>query len=263
MHRRLLIVAALVAATALIGSAALAKPPKGDQRATELGYATDTYHSFDLMLYEETGLPADNVSAEGDRARYTSPTNIAAYMWSTVAARDLGIIKNKEARERIAKTLETLSNLEHHEWSGQFYNWYDPQTGQKLTTWPADGSTVYPFLSSVDNGWLAVGLKIVREAVPQLRDEADAILDEMDFGFYYDPAAGLIRGGFWDTAPAGCSILGNYRNRGPQVWYTGSVPGFSEVRSAQVVPGWSTQNPPLICPPTGPPSGGAVPKSSS
>src|SRR5215204_5834986 len=223
MHARLFTAfAALVVAIALAAPAATgkSKPPKGEQKATEQQYATDTYRSFDMMLYPSTGLVADNVSAEGVRARYTSPTNIAAYMWSTVAAGDLGIISHKEARERIAKTLETLSQMERHEWSGQFYNWYDPQTGQKLTTWPVDQSTVFPFLSSVDNGWLAVGLKILREAIPQLRDEADAILDEMDFGFYYDPEQGLIRGGFWDAAPSGCSVPGNYRERGPTVYYT-------------------------------------------
>ena len=224
MHTRLVIaLPVLVGALTLAGAAATATSadkPKGDQRATELAYARDTYRSFEMMLYPETGLPADNVSAAGVRSRFTSPTNIAAYMWSTVAARDLGIITHGDARERLAQTLETLAHLEHHQPSGQFYNWYDPQTGQKLTTWPVDGSTVTPFLSSVDNGWLAVGLKIVREAVPQLRNEADAILDQMDFGFYYDPQQGLLRGGFWDTAPSGCSIPGNYRNRGPQVWYT-------------------------------------------
>src|SRR5215216_574220 len=224
MHTRLVIaLPVLVGALTLAGAAATATSadkPKGDQRATELAYARDTYRSFEMMLYPETGLPADNVSAAGVRSRFTSPTNIAAYMWSTVAARDLGIITHGDARERLAQTLETLAHLEHHQPSGQFYNWYDPQTGQKLTTWPVDGSTVTPFLSSVDNGWLAVGLKIVREAVPQLRDEADAILDQMDFGFYYDPQQGLLRGGFWDTAPSGCSIPGNYRNGGPQVWYT-------------------------------------------
>jgi hypothetical protein len=222
MHIRFVtVLGSLVALLALVAPAASGtKPPKSEDRATELAYATDTYRSFEMMLEPATGLPADNVTAEGVRARYTSPTNIAAYMWSTIAARDLGIIKANEARDRIARTLATLAQLERHEWSGQYYNWYDPQTGAKLTTWPADGSTVYPFLSSVDNGWLATGLKIVREAVPQLRDEADAILDEMDFGFYYDPDAGLLRGGFWDSPPPGCSIPGNYRNRGPQVYYT-------------------------------------------
>src|SRR5687767_2993852 len=138
MHSRLIIaLGSLVALLALAAPAASGTKPKGEQRATELAYATDTYRSFEMMLFSETGLPADNVSAEGARARYTSPTNIAAYMWSTVAARDLGLISHKEARERIAQTLETLAQMEKHESSGQYYNWYDPQTGQKLTVWPA------------------------------------------------------------------------------------------------------------------------------
>jgi Putative glucoamylase len=64
----------------------------------------------------------------------------------------------------------------------------------------------------------------VASAEPRLREEADALLETMDFGFYYDPAAkadvGLIRGGFWDEPPPGCSIVGNYRDRGPDVYYT-------------------------------------------
>jgi hypothetical protein len=61
---------------------------------------------------------------------------------------------------------------------------------------------------------------MVTNTVPQLRDRAQAIVDSMDFGFYYDPAAGLLRGGFWPAQPPGCSILDNYRNRGPDVYYT-------------------------------------------
>jgi hypothetical protein len=86
---------------------------------------------------------------------------------------------------------------------------------------------VYPFLSSVDNGWLAAALMVVRNAEPALRRQADALLAPMDFGFYYNPAprapdvpAGLLRGGFWDEPPPGCSVPGNYRHRGPDVWYT-------------------------------------------
>ena len=36
----------------------------------------------------------------------------------------------------MAQTLDTLGQLEKHEPSGMFYNWYDPATGEKLTTWP-------------------------------------------------------------------------------------------------------------------------------
>jgi hypothetical protein len=148
------------------------------------------------------------VDANGVKAQYTSPTNIGAYIWSTLTARDLQIIQPKEAVERIAQTLDAVEMLERHGDSGQFYNWYDPATGEKLTVWPADGSTVYPFLSSVDNGWLATALIMVTNSVPQLRDQAQAIVDEMNFSFYYDPVEGLLRGGYWPDTPPGCHVDG-------------------------------------------------------
>jgi Putative glucoamylase/Protein of unknown function (DUF3131) len=221
MQRRLVPLLALAAALGLAAPAATAdRPPTRSEVATLQEYAADTWQSFLMMLSPTTGLPSDNVSAEGVRARYTSPTNIGAYLWSTIAARDLGIIKPSEARERVERTLASLARLERHPASGQFYNWYDPDTGTKLRVWPNDGSTVYPFLSSVDNGWLAAALMMVERAVPQSRAEAETILRDMDFGFYYDPAAGLIRGGFWDEPPPGCFVLDNYRDRGPDVYYT-------------------------------------------
>ena len=80
-------------------------------------------------------------------------------MWSAVAAREIGLITRPETRKRIAPTLKTLPTLENHEPSGMFYNWYDPETGEKLTTWPVNGDPVHPFLSSVDNGWLGAGAR--------------------------------------------------------------------------------------------------------
>jgi hypothetical protein len=215
---RLALLLALVFAGLLPG-ATLAQTP-ATERATLDTYARDTWQSFVALVEPDTGLPADNVSEAGARSRYTSPTNIGAYIWSTLAARDLQIIKPNEARDRIAQTLATLATLERHEPSGQFYNWYNPATGAKLTTWPVDDGPVYPFLSSVDNGWLATALIMVTNAVPQLRDQAQALVDSMNFAFYYDPGAGLIRGGFWADQPPGCSIQGNYLGIGPNVFYT-------------------------------------------
>jgi len=208
---------ALVAPTAVAGG----DLSKGDRRVLS-DYAVDTWRSFVAMTNPATGLTADNIQADTRvNSKYTSPTNIGSYIWSTLAARDLGIIKPKEARDRIAVTLRTLASMERHEDSGMYYNWYDPDTGAKLVIWPVDGGTVYPFLSSVDNGWLAAALIMVGNTVPQLRREALAIFDDMDFGFYYDPGAGLLRGGFWKDPPAGqCSFAGNYEGRGPNVYYT-------------------------------------------
>ena len=117
----------------------------------------------------------------------TSTTNIGAYMWSAVVAERLGIIGRSELSARMRRTVATLETLERHEPSGQFYNWYDHRTGEKLTVWPPTGAPLTPILSSVDNGWLAVGLKIVANRLPELSRRANALYDSMDFGFYYRP----------------------------------------------------------------------------
>ena len=206
MLRRLTPLAVLAAALVLALPAA-AKSPSTTLR----GYAADTWRSFEMMLNPATGLPSDNVSAERVRARYTSPTNIATYLWSTIAARDLGLISPRQARARIDRTLTTVASLDRHERSGQFFNWYDPDTGQVLTVWPTNGNRVYRFLSSVDNGWLAAALIMVGHAVPELAAKAEAIESEMDFGFYYDPSAGLLRGGAWTELPPDCNVSGGRR----------------------------------------------------
>ena len=191
-------------------------------------YARDTWKSFEAMAVPATGLPSDNIGGDlspASRSTFTSPTNIGAYLWSTAAARDTGLIGKGEARKRMATTLESVGKLERHEGSGMFYNWYDPATLEKLYIWPENGNPVKPFLSSVDNGWLATGLLLAARAVPALADEADAIREDMDFGCYYNEAegqGGQIRGGFWDEDPQDpAAVTGDYCGIGQDVWYTG------------------------------------------
>jgi hypothetical protein len=164
-------------------------------------YAADTWRSFEALVVDETGLPADNVTVDGVRSTFTSPTNIGAYLWSTLAARDLRLISRSEAHQRIAVTIDSVTQLDRHEESGQFYNWYDPFTGELVEIWPEDGNPVYHFLSSVDNGWLSAALLMVSNTVPELRHEARALHESMDFGFYYDPDVGQLRGGYWTVLP--------------------------------------------------------------
>ena len=54
------------------------------------------------------------------------------------------------------------------------------------------GDAATPILSSVDNGWLATGLRVVASRVPELRTRAQALFDSMDFGFYYRPDVNRI-----------------------------------------------------------------------
>ena len=216
----------LAALLALAVVMPVAAAPKG----TLERYARDTWRSFVHMVDPTTGLPSDNINGRlhpDSRAAYTSPTNVGMYFWATLAARDLGFIGADEAIQRIGTALTTLESLERHEPSGQFYNWYSPQTGAKLTIWPENGDRVFPFASSVDNGWLASALLMVANGVPELSARAGTLAASMDFGCYYDPNAkgdvGLIRGGFWlvGDAPPGGWPIDDYCDMGEDVAYTG------------------------------------------
>jgi hypothetical protein len=240
VHR---LAAAVVLAVALAAPLAPASAdPVASPHVQQVSLARDTWRSFTAMTVPATGLPADNINGDLDpasRSRYTSPTNIGSYLWSAVVAEELGLIDRRELVRRTRQTLDSVARLERHPGSGQFYNWYDPVTLQKLRVWPEDGKVVHPFLSSVDNAWMAAALMVVRNAVPEARERATELLEPMRFDFYYDPAArgpdvpaGLMRGGFWDEEPPECSLLDNYLGIGPDVYYTCHTYGNfnSEVR---------------------------------
>jgi hypothetical protein len=201
--------------------------PAGVDRATLLRWAEDTWTSLVAMTPTATGLPADNITGDfSTLSGYTSPTNIGGYLWSAVAARELGIISARECTRRVTQTLRTLLTMEHHEPSGMFYNWYDEATGEAVRSWPGTGTRVYPFLSSVDNGWLGAALWVVRNAVPEASRLARQLFGRMRWDAFYDPAAsrpgGLLHGGFFTQEghdrPGGV-YLGTHIG-GEDVWLT-------------------------------------------
>jgi hypothetical protein len=177
------VVGGLLAVVAIL---AAAQPAAGSDRTLER-YAEGTWRSFDAMTDARSGLPADILERDGTRSVQTSTTNIGAYMWSAVVAERLDLIRRSELVSRLRRTIATLEGMERYADTGQFYNWYDHRTGEKLTVWPPSGEPHEPRISSVDNGWLAVGLKIVADRVPELSRRAGALYDAMDFGFYYEP----------------------------------------------------------------------------
>jgi hypothetical protein len=158
-------------------------------RADDLrDYARGTWNSFVAMTDHRSGLPADVLNSDGSTSVQTSTTNIGAYIWSAVAAERLGLVSDRELVARLSRTITTLEHMERYSDTGQYYNWYDHHTGEKLTAWPPrPQDEFHPILSSVDNAWLAVGLKIVARTVPQLAPRAEALYNAMDFGFYYVP----------------------------------------------------------------------------
>ena len=175
--------AGVLAVLAVLVAAAPASAGQGHLRQ----YARTTWASMAAMTDPASGLPADVLNADGSTSVQTSTTNIGAYMWSAVAARRLGIIKRNELIGRLSRTVSTLEHMERYGDTGQFYNWYDHRTGAKLTAWPEPAQDFHPILSSVDNAWLAVGLRIVQQSVPELARRAGALYEAMHFDFYYVP----------------------------------------------------------------------------
>ncbi len=216
----------LGSAPALIGTATT----DATRRSQSRRWAADTWRSLERMTDSRTGLPADNIPeslAAADRSGYTSPTNIGGYLWSTVVARELGLITPRESTARLMRTLHTLARLQHHRPSGMFYNWYDEATGDVITTWPDSGDTVYPFASSVDNGWLGAALLVVKGSDRAAAPLAARLFARMRWDMYYNEHSatrpgGLIHGGFYDgaTPPGYVGVVGNYIGVGPEVTYT-------------------------------------------
>ncbi len=180
-----LLLGALLGGLLLTPASSAGAGPEPD-RARLQRYAETTWASFTAMVDTDSGLPTDQLHADGSTDVQTSTTNIGAYLWSAVAAERLGVIGHRQLLRRVRATVSTLEGMERHQPDGQFYNWYDHRDGAKLTVWPPTGEPLDPILSSVDNAWLATGLRVVRTAVPELADRVGAIYDSMDFGFYYD-----------------------------------------------------------------------------
>ena len=139
-------------------------------------WAADTWASLVAMTDENTGLTADNIGASVRRpvrSGYTSPTNIGGYLWSAVVARDLGLISRREcstgSRRRSHAPGLGPSPTQRH-----VLQLVRRGDRGELTTWPVDGSTVLPFLSSVDNGWLAAALIVVAQRRRAQREDGDA-----------------------------------------------------------------------------------------
>lgn len=179
-------------------------------------WARDTWRGLVALTDPKTGLPADSIGIDGTLSPFTSPTNIASWLWAVLAAREIGIIDSVEATDRLSKTISAVGRLARAH--GAFYNWYDPATGDRLNTWPADGSRVPGFLSTVDNAWLATALVMVVNGDGATAPAAQAILSGMDLGLWYDQSVGLLRGGAWTEEPAGCAVP-DIRH-GEPIWFT-------------------------------------------
>jgi len=59
---------------------------------------------------------------------------------------------------------------------GFFYNYYDTTTLERTSN----------FVSFVDSSWLTAGLMVVRMAFPELHERATRLIEQGNYGFFYD-----------------------------------------------------------------------------
>lgn len=152
--------------------------------------ARDSWKYFENLIDKKTGFVVDHVrlGESPGLGSYISPTNLALYWMAYVAAYDLSLISKEEAIRNIELSFSSFEKLEI--WQRSFwYNFY--HTGHSKVT--------RRYVSTVDNGWLAAGLIIVRQAFPeQFGDRASKILRRLNFIEFYDVSNGQLKLGYDD-----------------------------------------------------------------
>lgn len=155
--------------------------------------ARDTWGYFRDVVDKETDMPLDNVVVTSSFTKvnsYTSTTNMGLYLMCLVSGVDFGYMTRDEALFRTRGLLDTLRKLDT--WEGQYFNYYE------TITLEASGR----FVSSVDNGWLAAGLIVSRQAFPELESDIDPLIRQMDFSKVFDPKEGQLFLGYDDDKKA-------------------------------------------------------------
>lgn len=158
-----------------------------------------TWDSLQLFFQTETtGLPADRLELNQDGVEVhpqTKPTNVGLGLMCLLAAEQMGLASESEVNRRLEQILDSLKQLERSQ--GFFYDWYDSKSGDRLTHWPDGDHQLNLFLSSVDNGWLAMSLLTLQKAKPELAAEIQSeFLNKMDFDFFFDRGEQELWGGY-------------------------------------------------------------------
>lgn len=188
------------AATGVTTAATRSPPPPGSggvvltpvpdawaaaDRAQIEEYARQMWDSIELFANGQS-LPSDKLCFEPDgsinRTSYTFIANVGAYTWSVLGARDIGLITDAQARQKLDAMLAATESLQRDSTTagapaGMLY-WAALVNGPAI-----DGNLV----SMVDNAWLAVGVAMMAEAYPELKPRAEAVLAKMDFAATLDP----------------------------------------------------------------------------
>ncbi|MFB6073483.1 MAG: glucoamylase family protein [Haloarculaceae archaeon] len=146
------------------------------------GVAAGSYDLVRTFADGETGLVPDRIDVADGEAQpgdRTSPANVGVQLLSTVAAHDLGIVPERDARSRVARVLDTLESADT--WNGLFRRWYAVDDGS------VHDSASAANVSTIDNGWLSAGLLVAGRAFDSLGDRARSLVAAQDYSALYEP----------------------------------------------------------------------------
>jgi hypothetical protein len=166
--------------------------PRSD-REFALRLAQDTWRGLDALSDRENGLPIDNIRlsntsvalADSRIGDYTSATNIGLHLIDLVAAHELQLLSRAEAVDKARRVLNSVTQLESHH--GFLFNFYDTTSMERTSA----------FISFVDSSWLTAGLIVVRATFPELAEQSTALINRMDYGFFYDRTTGQVSQGYY------------------------------------------------------------------
>jgi len=154
--------------------------------------AKDTWRGLAAFTDRENGLPVDHVrfvgGVEPDQAEigdYTTAASVGLHIAATVAAHELGFLTHEQAVARLRRVLATLERLET--WRGFHFNFYDTTSLERTSH----------FVSFVDSAWLAAGLMVMRQALPELAPAATRMIEERDYGVFWDVRQQQMSHGFF------------------------------------------------------------------
>lgn len=237
------------------------QPLTGAQKKALRVIARQTWSFFSADVNPKTDLPMDNIGFNGAPAQgdYTSPTDIAMYLWSIVAATQMKLITPDAGEVLASNALNAIQKLT--KWNGFLLSWYSTDTGQAIANPGPDQTPITSingqFISTVDNGWYASALVVLRNAFPALDSQASSLLSAMDFGTFYDSGneatninAGQMFGGYYIGQGPATFEYGNL-NTDPRIAAymgigTNTLPGDVWWRTWRALPAdftWQTQVP--------------------
>lgn len=154
----------------------------GTDRKYLVDVARETWDCIAHFVEPNTGLPYDT----NERKDHSSVTNLGLYSASCAIAAKLGYVSEDDATSRVRRVLDGYEMFK--KWKGFSQSW---NSVHDFT--PAAHDTA---ISVLDSANMVAGFALASQALPQVHDQAERILDAMDWSAFYDPEKQQVIGGY-------------------------------------------------------------------